>query len=96
MGKTTAKQALDFLLSRSDSEFAAAASREWAEDLKGMLEGALSRSIDAEQSLESVNADLLEALISIRDQEEHEIALDPDWPRRIARAAISRAEKSNG
>lgn len=28
-------------------------------------------------------------LASIRDQEEYEIALDPDWPRRVARAALN-------
>ncbi len=34
---------------------------------------------------------LRKALKTIRDQDEHDIALDPDWPRRIAKAALSTA-----
>ena len=36
---------------------------------------------------------LREALTAIRDQEEHEIALDPDWPRRIAAQALATLSK---
>ncbi|WP_010337765.1 hypothetical protein [Sphingobium yanoikuyae] len=39
-------------------------------------------------------ARLQEALTAIAEQEEHEIALDPDWPRRIARATLSEAREA--
>lgn len=54
---------------------------------------AANPSRDGATTLEDEAADLLasmkEALEEIRDQEEHEIALDPDWPRRIARNALN-------
>ncbi|WP_303763854.1 hypothetical protein [Sphingobium yanoikuyae] len=39
-------------------------------------------------------ARMREALTAIAEQQEHEIALDPDWPRRIARAALSEAREA--
>lgn len=39
-------------------------------------------------------ARMQEALTAIAEQQEHEIALDPDWPRRIARAALSEAREA--
>ena len=53
-----------------------------------------SGQIDESSPSPSLASDtMLRALKEIRDQDEYEIALDPDWPRRIAAQALAHSPK---
>ena len=49
---------------------------------------ALSALLDRLEAQDKRIEVLSAGLVAIKVQEEHEIALDPDWPRRIAAAAL--------
>ena len=57
----------------------------------GVDERRLDAATKANARLIAAAPDLLEALQEIVSQDIAELALDPDWPRRIARAAIAKA-----
>lgn len=52
------------------------------------IQSCVERVLDESEAKDATIAKMARELELIRDQDEIEIALDPDWPRRIARAAL--------